>query len=159
MIEQQGKVVNLEGNRASVQIGNVSGCAACDAGTGCGAGIFARLLRRKPDIVQVKNELNARPGQLVKVGIPENVFLILLLNAYLVPLLSGLVGAFLGNQLAGLVHADPETADGLALCCAVLSGGLALRLCGSRQRQLAGKPDFLMTGLSGGAHPERSENS
>jgi len=135
MIEQQGRIERLEDTRAVVRIGPVTGCSACDAGRGCGAGIFARLLRRKSTSVVLNNSIGAVPGQAVTVGIPESVFLRLLLRFYLLPVCMGLAGAAFGHYLAGRISAEPALTDGISLVAAVLFTGLALWT--GRNRQLA----------------------
>ena len=75
MLEQQGQVVATAGGRASVRLGGQTGCAACDAGRGCGAGLFGRLLRRRPVVLEFDNHLDARCGQEVLVGLSERWFL------------------------------------------------------------------------------------
>ena len=40
-----------------VRVGGQSGCAACDAGKGCGAGLFGKLLRRNPVELELVNEI------------------------------------------------------------------------------------------------------
>lgn len=126
MIEQQGSVIAVESGLASIRIGGVSGCPACDAGNGCGAGVFGRLLRRKPLVLRLTNSLDARTGQAVMVGIPERDFLRLLLKLYLIPLLAGLAGAALGHHLVALGFTHPVLRDVGALGGAVWFGGLAL---------------------------------
>ena len=121
MIEQQGRVVHLTENEAAVQVGISPGCPACSAGKGCGAGIFAQLLPRKPMLVRVPNLIGAHPGQIVALGIPENAFLRILLRLYLLPLLAALVGAAAGYEVAGLLQAGAGAADGISLFAGVIS--------------------------------------
>ena len=109
MIEQQGQVISVSGNLVSVRLGGNSGCVACDAGRGCGAGIFGRLLRRKPAVLDLDNAINARVGQPVVVGLPESVFLRLVFHLYMLPLLAGLAGAVLGQPFVGLIVAGAMT--------------------------------------------------
>ena len=121
-------MVGVETGFATIRIGAVAGCPACDAGNGCGAGVFGRLLRRRPLLLRLTNGLDVQPGQLVTVGIPEHVFLQLVLKLYLVPLLAGLAGAAIGHHLAGRGFAHPAILDTAALIGAVSLGGLALWL-------------------------------
>lgn len=126
MIEQQGLVVAVSGKIASVRLGGKSACAACDAGRGCGAGIFGRLLKRKPVILELQNSAGARVGQSVMVGLPETLFLRLVFNFYLFPLLAGLAGAAIGHHLSVRLQAGSAASDGLVLLGAVAAGALAL---------------------------------
>jgi sigma-E factor negative regulatory protein RseC len=121
MIEQQGRVVDATGRRIRVRLGGTAGCTACDAGRGCGAGLFGRLLKRRPVDLEFDNTIDARPGQAVMVGLPEALFLRLTARLYLAPLLAGLAGAAAGHALA--IRAGLA---GGALDLAALAGGLLL---------------------------------
>lgn len=120
MIEQQGKVTNSDGGRIEVRLGASSGCSACDAGKGCGAGVFGRLLRRKPVTLEFENSVDAAAGQAVVVGLPESMFMALVARLYLYPLLAGLAGAVAGQLLATVFEMSGGLRD-----IAALSGGLA----------------------------------
>lgn len=126
MIAQQGCVIAVEGEDAVVRIGATSGCTACDAGRGCGAGIFGRLLRRRPVSIHVPNAIGARVGQVVQLGIPEERFLALVFRLYAIPLLAGLAGAALGFVVAQRLGSGSLVADLTTLVLAVVSAGLAM---------------------------------
>jgi sigma-E factor negative regulatory protein RseC len=127
MIEQQGLIVAVAGETASVKLGGSSGCVACDAGRGCGAGIFGRLLQRKPVVLDLHNQVGARLGQAVMVGLPETLFLRLVFSFYLFPLLAGLAGAVIGHYVSVKLQVHSAASDGLALLGAVLAGAFALK--------------------------------
>ena len=63
MIEQQARVLRADDLQVVVRIGGQTGCAACDAGQGCGAGLFGKLLRRNPVELQLTNDIGASAGQ------------------------------------------------------------------------------------------------
>ncbi len=136
MIEQQGLIVAVAGEVASVRLGGSSGCAVCDAGKGCGAGIFGRLLQRKPVVLELHNQPGAQLGQSVMVGLPETLFLRLVFSFYLFPLLAGLVGAAVGHYISVKLQVASAVSDGLALLGAVLAGVFALMW----NKQGSGKP-------------------
>jgi sigma-E factor negative regulatory protein RseC len=127
MIEQQGKVVAIVDGRACVRLGGTSGCTSCDAGKGCGAGVFGRLLKRKPLVLELDNRVNAAAGQPVIVGIPEALFLRLITRLYLFPLLAGIAGAAFGHYLAVLNGVGIAGSDLITLLCG-LAGGSAVVL-------------------------------
>ena len=126
MLEQQGQVVALAGNRASVRLGGSSGCSACDAGKGCGAGIFARLFKRKPTTLEFVNELDVRVGQAVIVGLPESLFLSLVFRLYLLPLLIGLAGMLIGHYISLRLNAQGIVSDGATLLGGIAGGSIAI---------------------------------
>jgi sigma-E factor negative regulatory protein RseC len=138
MLEQQGQVVATTGGRVSVRLGGRSGCAACDAGRGCGAGLFGRLLRRRPVVLEFDNHLDARCGEEVLVGVSEQWFLRLVARFYLVPLLAGLGGAALGHHVSVMLLLGAAGRDLLVLACAVAGGALALRWNRTRPSQFPG---------------------
>ena len=127
MIEQQGQVVAAGDGRVSVRLGGRSGCSACDAGKGCGAGVFGRLLQRRPVVMDFENRIGADSGQAVMVGLPESLFLRLVTRLYLLPLLAGLAGAVAGFGLASQLQSGPLGADLATLAGALAAGGLAFR--------------------------------
>jgi len=122
MIEQQGQVVSVDRGRVAVRLGGSSGCTTCDAGKGCGAGVFGRLLRRRPVVLDFNDELHSRVGQPVIVGLPETLLLRLVFRFYLLPLVAGLAGAAFGHYLAVMNGAVGALVDGAALTGAILAG-------------------------------------
>jgi len=139
MIEQQGKVVDAAAGRVRVRLGGTTGCTACDAGRGCGAGVFGRLLRRRPVELELDNGLGARPGQAVIVGLPETLFVALTARFYLLPLLAGLAGAVAGHLLASRAGLDGAMLDLSAAAGGVLLAVVSLRM--SRRRGMEFSPD------------------
>lgn len=137
MIEQAGRVIAREGAYVSVELGATTGCAACDAGRGCGAGVFGRLLNPKPSRIRLLNAIDAPVGMTVLVGIPEAAYLKLLLRLYLLPLIAGLVGAAIGLNVSIQAGTDRLMQDVITLALAVLCGGLALAFIPARQGRLA----------------------
>lgn len=134
MIEQQGRVIAASLSKASVLVGASSGCPACDAGKGCGAGVFGRLLLRKPITLELENSIQAKVGQAVMVGIPERVFLRLLSRLYLYPLLGALTGAAVGHYLGFMIDSSSTMQDALALLVALIFAVLTLPISKARQK-------------------------
>lgn len=128
MIEQQGRVVALEGDRARVRLGARVGCTACDAGRGCGAGVFGRLLGRGTVDLLVPNTIGARPGGRVGVGIPERLFLQLAWGLYGWPLLGGLAGAIGAHAVfAETLGPNAAALDAVTLVAGLVVGAVGLR--------------------------------
>ena len=112
--------------RACVRLGGASGCANCDAGKGCGAGVFGRLLKKRPVVLELENHVNAVQGQPVMVGIPEALFLRLILRLYLFPLLATIAGAAVGYYIAISSGLGPVGSDALTLLCGLTGGAVAM---------------------------------
>lgn len=128
MIEQNVQVVACRGERIRVRLGSQTGCTACDNGNGCGAGVFAKLLQRKPVILELeKNGTRVKPGQMVTLSFPEQVYLKLVFASYGWPLLAALAGAFAGNGLGNWLQLGPGPVDVLTLICALLFAGIVLQ--------------------------------
>ena len=128
MIEQQGQVISQVGDTLHIRMGAQPGCSLCADGKGCGAGVFARLLGRKPLSIQLRSAISVQPGQAVSIGIPEKAFLMLLGRLYLLPLASGLCGAGFGHYLGVSWGLALPALDALTGLVAVASGCFALWL-------------------------------
>lgn len=111
MIEQQGLALAASDGRVRVRLGGASGCAACDAGRGCGAGVLGRWLARRPVELELVDPVGVRTGQAVMVGLPESVFLRLVGLLYGLPLAAGLAGAGIGHYFMQRMSGSPAAAD------------------------------------------------
>lgn len=136
MIEQQGRVIGLDGPDALVAIGGRSGCSACDAGEGCGAGLFGRLLDRVDAPLRVPNTLDAGPGQAVRLGLTERAFLELVFRLYGLPLCLGIGGAVIAFfAVQPMVGRSGWIVDAAVLSGALIAGGWGLRRSRRRLEQ------------------------
>jgi sigma-E factor negative regulatory protein RseC len=129
MIEQNVQVVRCQDERLWVRMGSQSGCTACDNGNGCGAGLFAKLLQRKPVVLELaRNDMSVKPGQMLTLAFPERVYMKLILAFYAWPLLAALSGAFAGHWLGTTLQWDALLIDAGTLFGGLLAGGLVMRL-------------------------------
>ena len=129
MIRQSARILSTDQGRARVRVGGQSGCNACDAGQGCGAGLFGRLLRRRPSDVEVPNPDELAAGRAVILGIDESVYLRLVVGLYGWPLVAGLLGAFLAHTgAAAWWPASAWQSDLLAAIGGLAAGGASLAL-------------------------------
>lgn len=144
MIEQQGRVLKADGRMAWVRLGGTSGCSACDQGRGCGAGLFGRLLSRRPVEMQLDNTLEAVAGQAVMVGVSESLLLKLSLRLYLAPLIALLAGAVAGQLLASGLGLDGLKADAVTLILSIIAAALTFHSMGRRGTELSGMNDVHM---------------
>lgn len=139
MIEQQGLVLSADREQVRVRLGARSACAVCERGQGCGAGVFGRLLQRKPVTLEFANSVHARVGEAVIVGLPESLFLRLLSLFYLLPLLAALGGAALGHYICMQTQATDGMADLVSLAAALLTGAAALLWGRLRSKEFPGR--------------------
>ena len=93
MIEESGQVIAVTAGMAEIQIAPAHTCGSCAAKGSCGTALLGHWLGRKPNTLWVPDSLNLRPGDAVIIGIPEGALLRAALRAYLLPLLTLLLGA------------------------------------------------------------------
>ena len=154
MIEQNVQLVRCEGERIWVRMGSQSGCTACDNGHGCGAGLFAKLLRQKPVIIELmQKDLDAEPGQMVTLAFPEHVYIKLVLASYGWPLLAALAGAFAGHGLGVWLKLTSATIDVVTLVCGLLAAVIVMRGIKSRTNPGAVIKSMRMTVCNSSATP------
>lgn len=139
MIEQQGRVVGLSGGFAQVRVGAATGCAQCDAGQGCGAGLFSRLIRRQVVELTVDNDVDADIGEAVVLAIPETLYLHLVWRLYGLPLLAGLAGAAFGHQICAWSVGEGGVQDVATLLGGLVGWGIALAWRSVRRERLIGR--------------------
>lgn len=134
MIEQNVQVVRCGEERIWLRLGSQTGCTACDNGNGCGAGVFAKLLQRKPLVIELaRNNLSVEPGQMVTLAFPEQVYIKLVIASYGWPLLAALAGAYAGYGLGTWLQFGPLLVDVATLSIGLLAGGFVLRLIKNRK--------------------------
>jgi len=112
-----------------VRMGSQTGCKACDNGEGCGAGLFAKLLQRKPVVLELaRNNVDVEAGQMLTLSVPAQLFMKLVLTSYGWPLLAGLAGAYAGYGAGSWLQLDPQMIDLLTFAAGGLAAWLFLRL-------------------------------
>ncbi len=122
MIEERAVVVDVDQGQAILEIVRARPCGLCGQTRGCGISIWGRLLGHRANVFRADNQINARTGDQVVVGIDERALMASSLAAYGVPLFSLLIGAALGGSFASA----PSYADAYAFAGAGL--GLLLGL-------------------------------
>lgn len=100
MIEEQALVVGIEQDKALLEIVRRTPCGLCGQTRGCGISVWGRLLGHRNNVFQAVNQLNARVGDQVVVGVDEKALLASSLAVYGVPLALVLAGAAIGTLLA-----------------------------------------------------------
>lgn len=107
----EGVVSRIEGSIAVVDVATQKGCGRCDEPGGCGGGLAAGGPACSRSY-QLPNKLGVKPGDAVILTVPSGTLLRAAAWAYGLPLVLGLLGAFLG--------AATQPGDGAAVV-----GGLA----------------------------------
>ncbi len=99
MIEQTVKIIRISAGKATGESLSKSGCARCEAGEGCGGGIFSKLFGNKTFHIELQNQLNANIGEHIVIGLSERALTLGSLLLYLIPLIGLVFGAVIGDQL------------------------------------------------------------
>ncbi len=99
MIEQRARVVATEPGYALVEAAPSGGCSACGVQGGCGVSKLGKLLPQRARLLRVANELAARAGDEVTLGVADDALLSSALAAYLPPLAGLLAGALIAAAL------------------------------------------------------------
>lgn len=133
MIEQNVQIIRRENKTVWVRVGSQSGCSACDNGQGCGAGVFAKLLQRKPVVLALPCQgEDLKVGQMVKLSFPEQLYLKLVLANYGWPLLAALAGGWAGLALMNRFLSSDFLLDMATLLSGLLTAVLVMRLIKQR---------------------------
>ncbi len=111
MIEEQAQVVEIKDDQLILQAQTQSSCGSCAASKGCGTSMLAKVVGRKFTRFKAANNINARVGDTVIVGIPEDALLKGSLVMYILPVAGMLVSALLADYyLAASSNKDLLTA-------------------------------------------------
>lgn len=99
MIEEQAQVIEIKGNILFLQAQTQSACGSCAANKGCGTSLLAKVVGRKFTHFQAENNVNAKVGDIVVVGLAEDALLKGSMVMYIIPILAMLVFALLADYL------------------------------------------------------------
>lgn len=87
MLEEHGVVVKIENEFAWVQTQRRNACGSCHSQDSCGTASLSQVLGQKATQIKVINQLSARVGDKVIVGLEEQALLRGSLVIYFLPLL------------------------------------------------------------------------
>ncbi|MFC6632157.1 SoxR reducing system RseC family protein [Microbulbifer taiwanensis] len=130
MLEERGRVVAIEPGAIWVETVQRSGCHGCSAKTGCGTGLLGDYLSNAARIRVALNSWDSENISLndtAVIGIGEKALASSALLVYLLPLISLLLTALIGEALAG-------EAGAIGGALAGLIGGAAVVRWYSRRR-------------------------
>ncbi|NOR41332.1 MAG: Fis family transcriptional regulator [Gammaproteobacteria bacterium] len=124
MIEETGRIVEVEGVFAWIEGERTSTCGGCTARNGCGTAAIAKVLGKRRLRLRVINRINARVGDNVVIGISESGLLRGSLAVYAVPLLGLFMGALIGTVLDGQFFSAGSDILSIAGAAAGFAAGL-----------------------------------
>lgn len=125
MIEEQAVVINIQGDKALLEIERSKPCGLCGATRGCGISMWGRIFGQHRGMFSALNSLQLTVGERAIVGVEESALLSSSLIAYILPLLLLCLGAWIVPLLFGIQVSNRQASDLYAVIGA--SSGL---LCG-----------------------------
>jgi sigma-E factor negative regulatory protein RseC len=150
MIEEHAIVVGVEQELALLEVVRRTPCGLCGQTRGCGISLWGRLFGHRNNIFRAANQIGAKVGDSVVVGVDEHALLTSSLAAYGAPLLALLAGALLGNGIGSGERADLYAAigalAGLALGLLWLKMHMAGRGLDARYRPVILRADDMSSG-------------
>lgn len=100
MIEETARVVECQDRFALVETNRKSACDSCSMNKGCGTGVLSKVFGEKQARIKALNKVDAHEGDNVMIGINESALLTGSLLVYLLPIVSLVVFALLGELMA-----------------------------------------------------------
>ena len=97
MIEEQAQVIEIKEGRLVLQAQTQSSCGSCEASKGCGTSLLAKVVGRKFTRFQAENNIDAKVGDTVVVGIAEDALLKGSMIMYVLPIFGMLLFAVLAD--------------------------------------------------------------
>jgi len=99
MIEEYAIVTKSEGTTATLEIERRTACGLCGQKRGCGNATWGKMLGHDSHDFTAENQINAKVGDSVVVGIDEQAVLSSAFFLYVVPLAGLLMGTLVANYL------------------------------------------------------------
>jgi sigma-E factor negative regulatory protein RseC len=103
MIEERAVILSLDNrfneSTATLEIERKTACGLCGQTRGCGNSIWGKLFAHQSTAFKAQNNINAKVGDSVIVGINEKALVKSALLLYILPLATMLIGAILATQL------------------------------------------------------------
>ncbi len=97
MLEERGQVVAVEPGAVLVEVQRRSACGSCQARAACGQGLGQMLRQGSAHQVRALTDLQLAVGDVVTLGVSEDLLLHSALLVYLLPLVALLAGAGIGR--------------------------------------------------------------
>jgi sigma-E factor negative regulatory protein RseC len=128
MIEEQARVVRLDGSFAEIAIEKRPACGSCAAKTGCGTSILAAWFPQRQLRFRLRNDVGARSGDRVVVGLDEGMLQRSSMLLYAFPLVGLLLGAIAGERVFEFLALPAELGAVLIGLLGLIAALLLVRL-------------------------------
>jgi sigma-E factor negative regulatory protein RseC len=99
MIEEYAVVTKCSGTQATLEIERRTACGLCGQKRGCGNATWGKMLGHESHDFTADNQVNAKVGDSVVVGVEEQAVLSSALFLYVVPLAGLLIGTLIADYL------------------------------------------------------------
>ena len=100
MITETATVVSTENNQTWVETQRKSACGQCSANKGCGTSVLSKVIGNKLSKIKVINNIDARVGDEVVIGMQEQSLLKGALMTYMLPLVFIFLFSLVGQVVA-----------------------------------------------------------
>lgn len=100
MITENATVVLVENNQTWIETQRKTACGQCSANKGCGTSVLSKVIGNKLSRMKAINNIDARVGDQVVVGLKEEYLLKGAFMTYMLPLLYLFMFALLGQLVA-----------------------------------------------------------
>jgi len=100
MIEEQAVVIKASKDRVTLEVVRSQPCGLCGQVRGCGNSIWGKIFSHQTGHIETRNNLNAKLGDTVILGIDETLMLKSSLMLYGVPLLAMFLGMIIAHGFA-----------------------------------------------------------
>ncbi len=108
MLEEEGTVVRVHADMVEVVTRKKSACGSCAAKNGCGTSLVESLFPQRTRSFRASNEVLAKEGDRVIIGLDENALQIASMLVYLAPLLGLIAGAMAGSWLGAQISTGQQ---------------------------------------------------
>lgn len=98
MIEEQAVVIKASKERVTLEVVRDKPCGLCGQVRGCGNSIWGKIFSHQSGHIETRNDLNAKLGDVVILGIDETLMLKSALMLYGVPILFMFLGMVMANS-------------------------------------------------------------
>ena len=106
MITENAIIVSIENNQTWIETQRKSACGQCSANKGCGTSVLSKVIGNKLSKMKAINNINAKVGDEVIVGLNESSLLKGAFVIYMLPLLFLFLFSFLGQFVAQYIGVE-----------------------------------------------------
>ena len=108
MITENAKVVSVDESGTYVATSRKTACGQCAARKGCSTSVLSKVVGKKLSVIRVVNEIDAKEGDEVMIGIHESSLVKGASIVYLLPLILMFAGAIIGDLFSGVMQIKHE---------------------------------------------------